>query len=348
MKRNTTRKLVILLTLILFFQTSAWGERVSLDLFYDGIFDNREYKEDMLPQTIYGMRLTPVMGIRHDGHEIMMGASKIWEFGSDQSIDPNLVLFYNYSGEHFDFTFGSFPRVRLQRQLPDFMLYDSIAYFNPTVEGTMFGYINGNFSSEFYCNWFGRQSATTREAFRLVWDGCWEKGEFSTGWYTAMTHFAKPKQPGYFIYDQLQFYPYVAYTSQPLTQAGIRVSIDAGLAMTAVQYRKEERQIFRLGFLGHSSIAWKKLHLNSTIYSGNAMLPLLNDPESGLAFHRADPFYNHKLYTKTGIGITFYQDKFVRFGFDWNIHTTDRTLHTQQLISVSYSFNPEKIDRTGR
>lgn len=339
---------MLAITAALLIPILAHGERVSLDLFYDGLFDNREYKNDMLPQTIYGMRLTPVLGIRHDSHAIMMGASRIWEFGSDENIRPAMVLYYDFRGEHFGFTFGSFPRKKLQRQLPDFMLYDSIAYFNPAIEGTMFSYGNGNFNSELYCNWFGRQSATTREAFRIVWDGEWQKGGWNAGWFSAMTHYAKPKQPGYFIYDQIQFYPYIGFRSGPLTRAGILVNADAGLAMTGVQYRQEDRQMLRMGFLGHGGIRWNRLHLDATVYSGDKMQPHLHDPLAGVAFHRADPFYNHNLYTKTSMGVTFYEDRFVRFGFDWNIHTTDKTLHNQQVIKVTYTFNPEMIDRTGR
>lgn len=347
MKRFISTKALVITILTLLCQ-SAEAERVTLDFFYDGLFDNREYKNDMLPQTIYGMRFTPVAGIRHDGHEIMFGTSKIWEYGSSESIKPDVIMFYNFRGDHFDFTFGSFPRKRLQRQLPGFMLYDSIAYFNPQIQGTMFGYRNGGFSSELYCNWYGRQSETTREAFRIVWDGAMEYGNFSAGWFSAMTHHAKPKAPGYFIYDQIQFYPYISYQSGPLTQAGIRLSLDAGLAMTGVRKREIDKSDLNMGFLGHGNLTWKKIHVNTLVYSGNRMQPYLHDPEAGIMFHRADPFYNHKLYTKTCIGITFYEDRFVRFGFDWNIHTTDKTLHNQQMIKVNYTFNPEMIDRTGR
>lgn len=347
MRYKSAKKALTIILLSVICQTMA-AERVSLDFFYDGLFDNREYKNDMLPQTIYGMRFTPVAGIRHDSHRIMFGTTKIWEFGSDRNIKPDVLLFYNFSGEHFGFTFGSFPRQRLLRQLPDFMLYDSIAFFEPHIQGTAFEYQNGNFSSELYCNWTGRQSETTRESFRIVFDGEWAKGPFSAGWYAAMTHFAKPKQPGYFIYDQIQFYPYLGFQSGPLTQAGIRIGLDAGLTLTGVQKREEDRQTLHAGFLGHGNITWKKFHIASTIYSGDRMQPYLHDPKAGIMFHRADPFYNHSLYTRTSIGLTFYEDRFVRFGFDWNLHTTDKTLHNQQMIKVTYTFNPEMIDRSYR
>ena len=38
------------------------GQEFKADLNFDGLFDNREYKGDMLPQTIYGMRVMPQVG----------------------------------------------------------------------------------------------------------------------------------------------------------------------------------------------------------------------------------------------------------------------------------------------
>ena len=108
------------------------------DLEFDGLFDNREYKNNMLPQTIYGMRVTPQIGIIKDQNALIGGFSKIWEFGAEDRIDPTFILYYKYHGDKWNALFGSIPRDALQRQLPDALLYDSIAFFEPTISGTLF------------------------------------------------------------------------------------------------------------------------------------------------------------------------------------------------------------------
>ena len=53
------------------------GQEFKADLNFDGLFDNREYKGDMLPQTIYGMRIMPQVGFGYKAHTLMAGFSKI-------------------------------------------------------------------------------------------------------------------------------------------------------------------------------------------------------------------------------------------------------------------------------
>ena len=161
------------------------GQEFKADLNFDGLFDNREYKGDMLPQTIYGMRIMPQVGIGYKAHTLMAGFSKIWEFGADDVINPDIVLYYKYEGEKWSTSFGSIPRRNLQRQLPDAFLYDSIAFFEPTIGGTLIQYNGQYWQSELYCNWFSRQTYTNREAFRIVWDGFVGNGMIGGGWFTA-------------------------------------------------------------------------------------------------------------------------------------------------------------------
>ena len=94
------------------------AEGLKFNLAFDGLFDNREFKGDVMPQTIYGMRLTPEIGIERGNHLIMGGVSKIWEFGSKGDIDPTPVLYYKFTQDKWSASFGNIPRTHLQRQLP--------------------------------------------------------------------------------------------------------------------------------------------------------------------------------------------------------------------------------------
>ena len=63
-------------------------------------------------------------------------------------------------------------------------------------------------------------------------------------------------------------------------------------------------------------------------------------------FHRSDPFYNHTFYNKTRLGILFYDDGTISFGFNWNLHfTPDTPTHHQQMITVKYNFYPDVFKR---
>ena len=323
----------------------AFGQRLRADINFDGLFDNREYKNDMQPQTIYGMRVMPEMGIDYPigncDHTLVAGFSKIWEFGSRDTIAPDIILYYRYGGDNWVTYFGSIPRHNLQRQLPDAFLYDSIAFFEPTIGGTLIQYYGERWQTELYCNWFSRQTETDREAFRIVWDGYVGNRLLGAGWFTAMTHFAKPKEPGHYIYEKFQLNPYLTLRLNP--GAGLWLKTDAGVLCSLVRCRKDGRWHSPTGFLGDIQLGWHMFDIKSTVYTGESQQPFLDDPEAGLTFHRSDPFYNHTFYNKTELGVMFVADKNVQLGFRWNLHfTPDTPVHNQQLITVRCTLGARK------
>ena len=316
----------------------AAAQRLDWRLSFDGLFDNREYKNDMIPQTIYGMRAMPEVSLSSGSTTLTAGFSVISEFGARED-DPmkDLILYFTARKGSWTAYFGNIPRYHLLRQLPDAMLYDSIAYFEPMIGGTLFQYRNTLLSSEVYCNWTGRQSDTRREAFRIVWDGYVRTGGWlDGGWFATMTHYAKPKEPGHYIYEQMQFNPYLRMRV-PTGSTGIGISAEAGVLTSLVRCRRDESWHSPTGFLGNLHIGWWMFDLSSTIYKGDSQQPFLNDPEAGLAFHRSDPFYNHTFYNRTGLEVTLFADRNLDFSFRWNMHfTPDTPVHNQQLITVKH------------
>jgi len=316
---------------------NAYGQRLHADLAFDGLFDNREFKNDMLPQTIYGMRVMPQIGIDYGKHSLVAGLSKVWEFGSDQTINPDVIMYYQYGGEKWTTMFGAIPRKNLQRQLPDAFLYDSIAFFDATIGGTVIQYHGSLFQSELYCNWFSRQSFTQREAFRIVWDGYIGNGVIGGGWFTAMTHYANTMQHNHALYEKFQFNPYLSFDLSKGLESDFKVKADAGMLFSIVHCRAHDFWYTPMGFLGDIQLGWKRFDIKSTVFAGAPQQPYLNDPEAGLKFHRSDPFYNHSFYNKTEMGIMFISDENVELGFRWNVHFTPGSpVHNQQLITLKY------------
>ena len=330
----------VLFTLLCVNGYSQW---LTADLNFDGLFDNREFKGDMQPQTIYGMRLMPEIGIDAAPHIIRVGFSKIWEFGADDKIDPELILYYKFMGP-VNYFFGAIPRNNLQRQLPDAFLYDSIAFFEPTIKGTLIQHCYRDvFETELYCNWFSRQTETQREAFRIVWDGYVHSGVLGAGWFAAMTHFAKPKEPGHFIYEKFQLYPYLTLDLTEVVGQHFKLKANAGVLCSLVRCRKDGDWHSPTGFLGDIQIWWKGFDVKSTVFAGGSQQPFLNDPEAGLRFHRSDPFYNHTFYNKTELGVLLVSHHLAQLGFRWNMHFTPGTpMHNQQLITLKYRIGMNK------
>lgn len=325
----------------------GYSQRLRADLSFDGLFDNREFKNDMLPQTIYGMRVMPEVGIDYPtekgDHSVMAGFSKIWEFGADDCIDPDIILYYKYGGERWISYFGAIPRKNLQRQLPDAFLYDSIAFFEPTISGTLIQYYSWHWQTELYCNWFSRQTETQREAFRIVWDGYGNIGVFGAGWFTAMTHFAKPKEAGHFIYEKFQLNPYLTLDLTGVLGPDLTFRADAGVLSSLVRCRKDGDWLTPTGFLGDIQMGWKMFDVKSTVYAGGCQQPYLDDLEAGLTFHRSDPFYNHTFYNRTELGVKFIADRHVQMGFRWNLNFTPGSpVHNQQLITVKCQLGMRK------
>lgn len=315
------------------------SQKLLADVSFDGLFDNREFKNDMLPQTIYGMRIMPQAGIAYGQHSLMAGISKIWEFGSESTLTPDVILYYRYGGESWNSYFGAIPRSKLQRQLPDALLYDSIAFFEPTIGGTLIQYNADSWNTELYCNWFSRQSETRREAFRIVWDGYWHTGRglLGAGWFVAMTHYAKPKEPGHYIYEKFQLNPYISLDLTGITAPDLTIRANAGVLCSLVRWRKEDMWRTPTGFLGDITVGWRMFDIKSTVFAGSSQQPFLDDPEAGLSFHRSDPFYNHTFYNRTELGVKFVADDNVEFGFRWNLHfTPGAPVHNQQMITVRY------------
>ena len=347
---NKARTLTLILLSLLCL--NGFSQRLCADLEFDGLFDNREYKNDMMPQTIYGMRIMPEIGIGYGRNTLMAGFSKIWEFGADDRISPDIILYYMHESPKWNALFGSIPRNRLQKQLPDALLYDSIAFFEPTIKGTLFQRNGSYFQTELYCNWFSRQTETQREAFRIVWDG-YARYDFDeaglsedfihAGWFVTMTHWAKPKEDGHFIYDQFQFNPYIGIDASGAYHPDLRVKLDAGLLFSMMRCRRDRRWFRPIGVLGDIQVGWRMFDVKTTIYYGGCQQPFLYDPEAGLAYHRSDPFYNHTQYAKTEFKVRLLSDESVQFDFSWNLHMTSvDQIYNQQLITVKYRIGVNK------
>lgn len=305
----------------------------------DGLFDNREYKGEFTPQTIYGMRLTPEIGLKLGADDrIAGGLAWITEFGAREYRKPDITLYYSHKGDMLDFHFGAFPRKMLQRQLPESFLSDSVAFFSPNIEGTMLQMEYGKLSTELYINWFSRQTTEFREAFRIVEDGFLNTGLlgcFDFGWYAALTHYAKPKAPGYTIYEKLMLNPYAQFSLDEY-YALTDIKVQVGFLASSIRCRQLNRWVHPLGFTANASASLRLLKFYTEIYAGDKQLTYISFPDAGVDFHRGEPFYNSFFYWKNEISALLFHNDYAEASFAWRFHITpDCPIHNQQLIRLN-------------
>ncbi|HZK03847.1 MAG TPA: hypothetical protein VFC94_05510 [Bacteroidaceae bacterium] len=335
-------RLLLLLTICLIFSLFISAQKLEWNVSLYELFDNREYKGDMMPQTIYGARISPEIGISVDSTILMIGNSWISEFGTSEKKDAEITLYLKHKKNRITGIFGVFPRRDLNIQLPDVFLYDSIAFFSPNIMGTLLQYTGERFFSDLYCNWFSRQSATDREAFRIVSDGVYKNKNISTGWFMALTHYAGTFA-GESIYEKFMFNPYLELNLASFLFLN-DINIRGGALISNIRYRANNRWYSPMGFLGHIHGKWKCLDINSLFYAGDKQQKYLESPQAGISFHRGDPFYNHTFYNRTDITLLLAKTEYVDAVFTWSLHFTPNTdIHHQQLIKLNFFINSTQI-----
>lgn len=308
----------------------------------DGLFDNREFKADMQPQTIYAESFSPQIGFSYEGGTIMGGFTKIYEFGStkENRISPELILYFMYKAENFQSIFGVFPRSMLQKKLPAAFEYDSISYYNPNIQGTLFQYSKDRFQTEFYCNWYSRQTYTDREIFRLVSDGGFNMDSDHTlgaGWYATLTHYAKTKTGiGENLYEKFMAYPYIHLNLQNAVPVLDNLYIDAGVLASSIRNRGLEHFENCVGYLGNIYANYKRIEVRNTTYAGRKQMIYLDDHRAGLLFHQNDPFYNHSFYDRLDMNLVFMKSSTFQGDIGWSLHFTPGQMHNQQVIRIRY------------
>ena len=90
-------------------QELVWGA------YFDFFFDNREYKSELnWPQSLFGARIAPELGVSWDGrHSIMLGYSMLANFGAKPfETDNEIFGYYQYDSPKFKAYAGVIPRYK--------------------------------------------------------------------------------------------------------------------------------------------------------------------------------------------------------------------------------------------
>lgn len=157
---------VALLAITLVFRPEAQAQQVVWGASFDFFFDNREYKSEInWPQTLFGARIAPELGIRwQQRHSLMMGVDLLANFGTKPfQTDNEIFGYYQYDGPKFKAWAGVIPRRKTIGDYPSVFFSDSVRYYDPNLTGLLLQYSGGRGYVEFGCDWNSMLSTDKRE-----------------------------------------------------------------------------------------------------------------------------------------------------------------------------------------
>lgn len=307
-------------------------------------FDNREYKEPyQIPQTIFNFRLSPSVGLRiRDNaagrHELVAGVRYTQRLGGnwkDVQFDPTAYYHYAYKG--IDLYMGAIPFEKRINSLPDWLLYDSIAYMHPNIQGAYFSYHDHRGFINAMADWRGAQTATRREMFRVLIDGEFHYKGLVVGGLAHLNHTAGTAENDTLpLYDDLNLGAHIGFDATqyvPLDSLAIKVGYIYGFARDRLHQRTFQPQ----GFYIELYLNWWFLGLKNTFYYGDNLQPFRHD--IGPLMCQGDPFYQSRLYNRLDLFLYLYRSSFVDFYFSYNFHFDNRQIQEQQQLIVRFNLD---------
>lgn len=298
-------------------------------------FDNREvHTPYQRSQTLFGARLGAEVGVQLGPNALIAGGQVIKDFGTNGIASGDFTFYYHYEQGHISGAFGSFPRERLRRELPDVFVCDSIRYYTPVLHGALIQYTGEYGYAEFYCNWLNKQGMGQREIFELVTDGRFGHKGYYMGWNVQLTHFSVPRPAtGLKVYDKLMLHPHVGYENSRLHWADA-ISLEAGLLLSLNRDRNDMLWHAPMGFLGDVKLRKGRFELRDRLYAGN---PQFTHYEVyGAQLHRGDPYYRSRLYNRTDFSFYLLNRVNVQCYATASFHYTEGAIDNSQLLILRF------------
>ena len=306
-------------------------------------FDNREY--DRTPgqrsQTVFGVRLAPEIGIQiadstESKHKLMAGASYNQPFGASWGkVTVKPTIYYRIETKGFDINLGFVPYRYLKETLPEYLLSDSISYYNSNLQGALFQYESDKGFASLMADWRGMYSKETREAFRVIATGQYRYKWFNAGGYAMLNHLANSEQ-AFGVYDDIMINPYLGLDFSSLISPIEVFSIRLGYIGGYQRERATETIFFTHAFNAELHFRWRFLGFKQSFYYGNSLYPLYEKQKATL--NMGDPWYKSKLYSRTDFFIYLYNNRFVNCYFSFNLHVNETgNVNCQQQVIAQFN-----------
>jgi hypothetical protein len=313
----------------------------TIDIHFNGFafLDDHEY-DALIPlrKTISGTRTAIDFGYNVDSlNHFIVGANALHEFGGKPYfLTANPIAYYSYTGRHWLFNAGEFPRQDLLTQYPRALLNDTMQYYRPNVEGLLlrnkskYGYETG------WIDWISRQTPTQRNQFMA--------GELGTfipfpGHAFYISH--------YFLFEHNAGSK--SDTAANIQDSGggqIRLGLDfshrtvfdslkfeVGGMGTAHRTRSLYQFQVSRGFVASVYMSYKRFSIFDEFYKG--------DPNY-LTF--ADPFYSKPIYNRLDFIYTAFMGRHLRGQFILGLHQSPgRLTDSQPGFKVIYDIGRKTL-----
>ena len=314
------------------------------DVDFTTYFDNREYNAPyQRSQTILNYRLSPEVGVRildrvGGRHVLSAGVSYTQRLGGDwRDVQFDPIAYYRFDYRGFMVSMGAIPYRQRIMPLPDWLLYDSIAYYHPNIQGAHMAYRDQRGFVEFMCDWRGAQTVERREMFRLIANGQYQYKALQVGGLAHLNHKASFARPNHeFVMDDIHLHAFVGADLTQYTPFD-SLSIRAGYIFGFQRDREIYESFYNHGLVVELYANWWFLGLRNTFYYGDNLQPLR--PRNAFIC-MGDPFYQSRIYNRTDIFAYLYRSSFVNLYFSWNLHYDGISLQHQQQMIVRFELEP--------
>ena len=321
------------------------------DVDFTTYFDNREYSSPyQIPQTILNFRLSPQIGVRildraGGRHELVAGVSYTQRLGGNwRDVQFNPIAYYHFNYRGFDAGMGAIPYSRRIMPMPEWLMYDSLTYMHPNIQGALLQYRDQRGFIEFMCDWRGAQTDERREMFRLVLNGQYQYKWLQVGGLAHMNHKAGFAKTYEHVTDDVHAHAFVGFDVTqyvPLDSLSLR----AGYIFGWERDRGVNESFLNHGFIMELYANWWFLGLKNTFYYGGNLMPLR---ERNVNSCLGDPFYQSPIYNRTDLFVYLYRSSFVNFYFSWNMHYDGIRLQHQQQMIVRFELEPLMEELAGK
>lgn len=322
------------------------------DVDFTTYFDNREYyKPYQEAQTILNFRLSPQVGVRildrvGGTHELIAGVNYTQRLGGNwRDVQFNPIAYYHYAYRGFDLGMGAIPYTRRIMPMPEWLMYDSLTYMHPNIQGALFQYRDERGFVEMMCDWRGAQTPTRQEMFRIVGNGQYQYQWLQVGGLAHMNHKASFAAPNHeYVMDDVHLHAFFGADVTDYTPFD-SLSIRAGYIFGWQRDREIYESFFNHGLIIEFYASWWFLGLKNTFYYGDNLQPLR--PRNAFVC-LGDPFYQSRIYNRTDIFAYLYRSSFVNFYLSWNMHYDGNRLQHQQQMIVRFELEPLMKQLAGR
>lgn len=322
------------------------------DVDFTTYFDNREYyKPYQEAQTILNFRLSPQVGVRildrvGGTHELIAGVNYTQRLGGNwRDVQFNPIAYYHYAYRGFDLGMGAIPYTRRIMPMPEWLMYDSLTYMHPNIQGALFQYRDERGFVEMMCDWRGAQTPTRQEMFRIVGNGQYQYQWLQVGGLAHMNHKASFAAPNHeYVMDDVHLHAFLGADVTDYTPFD-SLSIRAGYIFGWQRDREIYESFFNHGLIIEFYASWWFLGLKNTFYYGDNLQPLR--PRNAFVC-LGDPFYQSRIYNRTDIFAYLYRSSFVNFYLSWNMHYDGNRLQHQQQMIVRFELEPLMKQLAGR